>query len=477
MAFPTIPTGARILWSTSLDTSGGTITSPNLSSLTKNAGDLLVAIVGTYDGNSTNAEFSSWGGSFTEFVDSATTSTPGIGAAYKWSTGSETGTFTVAVAGGAAGSDAAFVLMSIPGAHATTPPEGGSRADNTSAAADPVSFDPAGWGTEDTLWIVFGLSGETATTGSYTGIASAPTNFTDYSESGITADVVGGVEGAVAFRQLNAASVDVGGFTLDTSNARNAAIVIAVRPAPAATDLAPAPVAAVLTVPAPTFTSGSTFEPAPVAVVLTVPAPTMIVDTVLAPAPVVAVLAVTSPTLALSLDLSPTPIPAVLLVPEPTIDVPGGSITLTPEPIPVTLSVTAPTIELGAYAFTPDAIPVTLTIPGPSLELLLALSPNPVAVTLLVPVPTLDFSGGPIVLSPDPVAVTLTLPGVLFCRGFVHSGSNQEWLAACARFWFHFDSLVNDEDKHDLFIEFMFEHGMRPDLRRDGFWPVRVECE
>lgn len=237
MAFPTIPTVAagRVLWQLATNPAG-THTSPSLSSLTKNAGDLLVAIIIIYDGNSTNAEFSSWGGSFTEFVDQATTATMGIGAAYKWSSGSETGTFTVTSAD-TSSNDSAFCLLSIAGAHESTPPEGGTIANGTSAAADPGSLNPGGWDAEDTLWIAVAGSGETSTTGSFTGVASAPTNFTDYSDSGISADVVGGVEGAVAFRQLNASSLDVGTFSVDTSNARNSALVIAVRPAPAAPEI------------------------------------------------------------------------------------------------------------------------------------------------------------------------------------------------------------------------------------------------
>lgn len=233
MAFPTIPTVAAGRVLSSLNTNpAGTHTFPNLSSLTKNSGDLLIAIVIIYDGNSTNAEFSSWGGGFTEFVDQAGTATMGIGCAYKWSTGSETGTFTV-VSADTSANDSACFLISIPGAHATTPPEGGAIANGTSAAADPASLNPAGWGTEDTLWIAVGGCGETSTTGSFTGVAAAPTNYTDYVDSGISADVVGGVEGALAFRQLNAASEDVGGFSVDVSNARNSALLLAVRPAPA----------------------------------------------------------------------------------------------------------------------------------------------------------------------------------------------------------------------------------------------------
>jgi hypothetical protein len=235
MAFPTIPTaGAGRLLSNTNTNPAGTHTSPSLSSLTNNSGDLLIAIVIIYDGNSTNAEFSSWGGGFTEFVDQATTATMGIGCAYKWSTGSETGTFTVTSADTSA-NDSAFFLLSIAGAHDTTPPEGGTIADGTSTAADPGSFNPGGWDAEDTLWIAVGGSGETGTGGAYQGISSAPTNYTDLAVSGISADVVGGVEGAVAFRQLNAASEDVGGFSVDTSNARNSALILAIRPAAAST--------------------------------------------------------------------------------------------------------------------------------------------------------------------------------------------------------------------------------------------------
>ena len=228
--FPTIPTVAagRVL-SVLATNPAGTHTSPDLSSLTKNSGDLLIAIVITYDGNSTNAEFSSWGGSFTEFGDFATTTTMGIGMAYKFSTGSETGTFTVTSADTSA-NDSAFFLLSIAGAHASTPPEAGSYVTGTSAAADPGSFNPSGWDAENTLWIAVCGSGETGTGGSYTGVASAPANYGNYADTGISADVVGGVEGAVAFRQLNAASEDVGTFSVDVSNARNAAAVIAVRP-------------------------------------------------------------------------------------------------------------------------------------------------------------------------------------------------------------------------------------------------------
>lgn len=235
MAFPTIPTAAAGRVLSTVNTAGGAggvKTFPNLSSLTKNAGDLLVAICLIYDGNSTNAEFSSWGGGFTEFGDFATTTSLSIGCAYKFSTGSETGTFTVTTADTST-NDSALFLLSIAGAHASTPPEAGGYASGDAVNADAGSLAPSGWGAEDTLWIAVGGSGETGTGGAFQGIIGGPTDYTDLALSGISADVVGGIEGGVAFRQLNAASEDPPAYNTDVSNARAGACTIAVRPAEA----------------------------------------------------------------------------------------------------------------------------------------------------------------------------------------------------------------------------------------------------
>lgn len=228
-----IPTvaGGRVLTNVQANTTA-TRTFPSLTGLTKNAGDLLIAICVAYQTSTgTNAAFSGWTAGWTEFHDSATSTTMAIGCAYKFSTGSETGTIAVTQAATITG-HAAMIVMAISGAHATTPPEAGSRASGTTAAADPASFDPAGWAAEDTLWISVGGAGEDSLTGSFTGIAGPPTNYTDGVQTTISADAIGGVEGAVAFRQLNAAAEDVGTRSVDVSNARNAAVVIAVRSAP-----------------------------------------------------------------------------------------------------------------------------------------------------------------------------------------------------------------------------------------------------
>jgi hypothetical protein len=232
VTFPTIPTsGAGQIVSSANTNPAGTHTFPNLNTLTAPAGTLIIALCIIYDGNSTNAEFSSWGGGFTEFVDQATTTTMGIGAAYKWSSGSETGTFTVTSADTSA-NDSVCLLLAIPGAHPSTPPEGGTIANGTAAAANIAALNPAGWDAEDTLWIAVCGAGETSTTGSFTAPSAAPANYGDLFATAVTADVVGGVYGAGAFRQLNAASDDPATFTVDTSNARNSALLLAVRPAP-----------------------------------------------------------------------------------------------------------------------------------------------------------------------------------------------------------------------------------------------------
>lgn len=234
MAFPTIPTvaGGRVLSTNQLNTTA-TRTFPALSGLTKNSGDLLIAICVCYQSSLTSNVFSGWSDSFTEFHDSSGTSEMCVGIAYKWSTGSETAAPTV-TQGGTVTGDCSMFLLSIPGAHASTPPEAGSRAVGTGSAADPAAFNPTGWDAEDTLWISLVGSGMTSGTGTWTATGTtAPTNYTDRVDTNASdTSTIGDCEAAISFRQLNASSEDVGTAGVDTSNSRNVAVVIAVRPVP-----------------------------------------------------------------------------------------------------------------------------------------------------------------------------------------------------------------------------------------------------
>jgi hypothetical protein len=228
VTFPTIPTVAanRVVAGVQANTTA-TRSFPSIAGMDRTAGNLLIAICIAYQTSTgTDAAFSNWSAGWNEFHDSATSTTMAIGMAYRWATGSDTA--PVVTQAGTITGHAAMIVLSIPGAHATTPPEAGGRSSAVTCDAD--IFDPS-WGTEDTLWIAVGGSGETGTGGSYTGITAAPTNYTNFANTGMSADAVGAVEGAVGFLQLNAASEDPGAFTNDTSNARAGAVVIAVRPA------------------------------------------------------------------------------------------------------------------------------------------------------------------------------------------------------------------------------------------------------
>ena len=228
MAFPTIPTvgAGRVLTAVQANTTAAR-TFPDQSSLTKNAGDLIVAICWAYQ--TTAGTPFSFGGGFTQLVNSAGTSLMAVAVGYKPSTGSESGTFAFTQAATITG-HAAMILMSIAGAHTTTPINATSKANDTAAAADPASLSP-GWD-DETLWISTAGSGETGTGGSFTGLSASPTNYGNDVLSSISADAVGGVQAGVGFRQLAAASEDAAGWTLDISNARNSALLIAIRPAP-----------------------------------------------------------------------------------------------------------------------------------------------------------------------------------------------------------------------------------------------------
>jgi hypothetical protein len=240
--FPTIPTTAdgRLAGLNQLNTTA-TLTGPNLNTLTgRAAGDLVIAVAGEYQSNAgADAAFTGWAGgglSWTEIRDSTGTANGRLGVAYaRLVTGSETGAVTVTRSGTLVG-DASMIIMCIPGAHASTAPEASAAVHATAAAADVGAFDPAGWDAEDTLWIGVSGNGMTATGGSWTANNSAPANYTDYFGTNPSdTNTIGDFGLAVAFRQNNAASEDMGTFSQDTSNARSSALVIAVRPAPSTT--------------------------------------------------------------------------------------------------------------------------------------------------------------------------------------------------------------------------------------------------
>lgn len=230
MTFPTIPTAAngRISYNFQLNTQA-TRTFPALSGITKNAGDLLLAIIVTYTG-ATGSVFSGWTQGFTELIAGGLGTNCAIGVAYKWSNGSETAAPQVTQAGTIDG-DAEMLIMSIPGAHASQIPSATSVV--VGANVSPATSDTltTSWGVEDNLFIGICGIGETSTSGAFTGITnSVPSGYSDLYLGGITRDMIGGVQLAVAFRAA-ASNMVTCSWAVDSSNARWATAIVAIRPA------------------------------------------------------------------------------------------------------------------------------------------------------------------------------------------------------------------------------------------------------
>ena len=191
----------------------------------------LILLFFTSDGS---GESFTWPTGFTEIlVEGGTGFTNGV--AYQFTTGSEgyasTGATTTLTITSVEQSAHTTYLLS--GVDTATAPEAATATTGTSTAPDSGSLNPAGWGTEDTLWFTFasanGLSSTTPRFSVY------PTNYTN-GRSDISAGGNGVVQG-VARRELNAASEDPGAFTIDTSAGWRAS-TIGVRPGAVAYTLA-----------------------------------------------------------------------------------------------------------------------------------------------------------------------------------------------------------------------------------------------
>jgi hypothetical protein len=217
MSFPTVL--AVNGGNATVDATSVTINLPDGS----NTANRLILLFFTSDGS---GESFTWPTGFTEIlVEGGTGFTNGV--AYQFTTGSEgyasTGATTTLTITSVEQSAHTTYLLS--GVNTATAPEAATATTGTSTAPNSGSLNPAGWGTEDTLWFTFasanGLSSTTPRFSAY------PTNYTS-GRSDISAGGNGVVQG-VARRELNAASEDPGAFTLDTSAAWRAS-TIGVRP-------------------------------------------------------------------------------------------------------------------------------------------------------------------------------------------------------------------------------------------------------
>lgn len=166
----------------------------------------LVAVWAAADQNHTSITTPT---GFTVLQASADDGTVVTASFYKFATGSEGATVSVGALAGTA-DDSHWVACKFTFAHASTAPETGTKATGSSVNPDPPSLNPAGWDTEDTLWIV---SVGTASTFTYTEPTGYGNTETDASCSGSTACIF------VSFRTdtSQVASVDPGTATLSSS--------------------------------------------------------------------------------------------------------------------------------------------------------------------------------------------------------------------------------------------------------------------
>ncbi len=191
------------------------------------AGELLIACCGF----GVTATVSNWNG-FTAIPGGGVNiggGTSSVWCGYKIAAGGDTLTVTSSTS-----AKSASVVFRVSGHHTSTAPEGLTADTSSAGDPDPPSLDPAAWGAEDTLWIAVGI-----VEGPSLWTADAPTNYTNIGDTNSTGGgAATNVAIAVAYRQLNASSENPGAFNAAT-NDEWAGVTIAIRPAPAATPLAP----------------------------------------------------------------------------------------------------------------------------------------------------------------------------------------------------------------------------------------------
>lgn len=179
------------------------------------SGDLLIVVAG-FDGAPGTI---TWPAGWTLLweVDHASTSS---GSCYfRRADGDEGATITVTCANVEASAHCSY---RITGHHATTDPEAGT-AEGTTANPDCPDLNPAGWGTEDTLWIASYCWDGGRTNDGF------PTNHT-LSQIWENSQVAGGSGAAMSGRNLNAANENPGTGTISSSDQWTAG-TIAVRTA------------------------------------------------------------------------------------------------------------------------------------------------------------------------------------------------------------------------------------------------------
>jgi hypothetical protein len=214
VAFPTATVSVGVNESSSA-TGNRNITIPSCA-----AGDLLLAVVSS-DGNPTFT--GTLISNMTSLVAKAANGTAVTAQVlYRICTGSETSPWVLSLSASEA-CQVGMILIPAASWHGPTPPEAVAWVNVDTINPDPPTLNPAGWGTEDTLWIAVTTYDNGAVT-----LNAYPTNYAD-DQTSIRGNISSSGQG-IATRSLNAASDDPGTFTLSASE-DTLTTTIAVRPA------------------------------------------------------------------------------------------------------------------------------------------------------------------------------------------------------------------------------------------------------
>lgn len=192
---------------------------------TVNAGDLLIALVEVRNAGTWSTVPSGWN-AISGLSQAGGGSVGKLDGFYKIADGSEDGSTATWIA--STGTSAAWQVLRVTDWHGTTPPEAATASGDVTAA-NPPTFNPSGWDTEDTLWIA--IAGHAAA--STAAWSAAPSGYSGFAINGASS---GGAAVCVAngYKESAAASEDPGTFTVSGSNRWWAAATLAIRPAAAA---------------------------------------------------------------------------------------------------------------------------------------------------------------------------------------------------------------------------------------------------
>jgi hypothetical protein len=310
-----------------------------------------------------------------------------------------------------AGTTAAWQVLRITGAHASTASEL-TFASGDASAANPPSETASWGGTEDNLWLA--VAGHSAA--STSAWSAAPTNYSGFALNGASSGGAA-ISTAHGYRQLAADTEDPGTFTVSGSNRWWATATVVVRTAAAAgTTVTPSTASLTLSTFAPTVsvTDNKTVTPTTASLSLTSFAPTITVsdNKIVTPTTAELVLSTFAPTVTASDHILVTPTTASLTLTtyEPTVAISDNQ-TATPTTATLELTTFAPTVSItDNITVTPSTASLTTTTYEPTVTTTANVTVTPTTAELVISTfaPSVSVSTGSVTVIPSTASLSIT---------------------------------------------------------------------